>query len=862
MNLALHPAAPSRPAVACLALAILCSPDARADWPMLHANPQHTGLVETTLGQPLRLVWVRHIDGERLATAMEPIVGEGRVFVATHRGGLYALDALSGEAVWRFQTEASFLHSPAYGRGLVVAGSTDGHLYAIDAQTGRPAWSLFLGHGGFSASPVIAEDKVFIGDRLGQLAAASLTSGRLLWKASFGVPIRQTAAFADGRVFVTAEDLQVRCLSAARGTMEWVSPRLSGQTCRDYYPVVVRSGGRTLVVVRTNPVVNMARRITEDRSLLCRNAGIDDSDWRKLEAWTQSDKAQGDPDLWDKEQSAIVKAFQDSPESRSFFVFDAVTGRETAPCPVLWIAGCQGVGVPPVLTPGGQLLVFYRTAYGNWNRGVAPLVALGLLDLSDNRIRPLFHRAGPQPPWNTFWGTADESQNFVMAGSTAVIAHQGTLSRFDLDTGDLSLIGGNRDTFGGFPGLPWARNEWHGPGRGGAAIDGDRIYWLTGSRILCMGPTGAGKQVEDRAIEGGRVATCPGQPVAPLADERVTQLLADSVAELLSKRWAPLFMEPGLAGRDLSFTDSGEVLEALAWAYPHLGPDLQAKSGMWLAEEWKSHPPLADQALYSLDEGSGREYFSVPHALRGAPAGESRPHRFANAYAVWLYADRCGRWDVVMAAWPQLRSLFEDFRKTGWRLEGSKGDLFANRYLASLTAFGRIAEKAGDTRAVEQARGLASLTTDALVAWWQRAAASGTLTAFNGASQLDPFIGKGDAISFRVTPHRHKLALLAGLSPEVAAAVRSRAPEAVEKVWRTIDVLYPTWSLAGEERQVHSGENFIDPPGLSLGCFEAMAWLINASSRDQRLRLDIPFCRADLTYITKLALILEREKAH
>ncbi|HNQ89175.1 MAG TPA: hypothetical protein PKM73_11215 [Verrucomicrobiota bacterium] len=29
-------------------------------------------------------------------------------------------------------------------------------------------------------------------------------------------------------------------------------------------------------------------------------------------------------------------------------------------------------------------------------------------------------------------------------------------------------------------------------------------------------------------------------------------------------------MEPGLAGRDFSFDQSGDVFEALAWSYPHV----------------------------------------------------------------------------------------------------------------------------------------------------------------------------------------------------------------------------------------------------------------------------------------------------
>src|SRR5205807_9377218 len=143
-----------------------------------------------------------------------------------------------------------------------------------------------------------------------------------------------------------------------------------------------------------------------------------------------------------------------NPDAKSFFVLDAMTGKETFTAPVLWIGGCQGVGGPPALTSAGCLLVFYRSAYGNWNQGVAPLVALGSLDLGANEIKPLFHQQGSQPRWNCFWGTADESQSFLAAGETVLIAHQGTLSGFDLRKNELFPIWGERDTYGGFRNPP------------------------------------------------------------------------------------------------------------------------------------------------------------------------------------------------------------------------------------------------------------------------------------------------------------------------------------------------------------------------------------------------------------------------
>lgn len=831
---------------------------ARADWPTLRGDVQRTGFVRAELKAPFRLAWVRHFEGERLGTAMEPIVARDQVFVATHNGNLYALSAQTGKPVWRLHADGAFLQSPAFSEGLVVAACTDGHLYAVEAQSGRLSWTFSGDYGGFSASPMVVGDQVFIGSRAGRFVAVDLKSGRLRWRQSAGAPIRQTAAFADGRVFVTAEDLRVRCFDAASGSLVWTSEQLTGQTARDFYPVVTRMRGHTFVVVRTNPVLNMAQQIARDRNLLGRGVGIDDSGWRKLDAWTRSPQAAGNPDLWGKEQAAIVAYEREHREARTFFVLDAGTGKEALTAPVLWAAGCQGVPAPPDVLPDGRLLTVYRTAYGHWSFGVAPLVALGLLNLSDGHIAPLQFVNGVQPPWNTFWGTADESQNFVVANDLVLVVHQGTLSGFDLTTNRLFPIRGERDTFAGFRNLPWARNEWHGPARGGVAVVGQRVYWLVGSRVLCLAAGEPGTTAEDVSIAADTVPMTRGAKPLVMTRSTIQQALANTVNEVLSRRWAPLFVEPGLAGREFFFDNSGDLFEALALAYPHLPADLKRRVKTRLADEWIQHPPWTNAAWFSLTEGARRELFWVPSEVLTRLGQDKPPHPFGNLYAVWLYAKQCDEESRILRAWPQLKASFDDFLQSGWRLQNSKGDLHANRYLSSLQAFARIAEKAGDETAARSASDQAAATMDELTAWWGRAAEHETLTAFNGSTQLDPFINNGDALFFKIAPHRHKVALWHESTPGIARALRDTVPDAVASVWQTFVALCPTWPLGGEERQVHFGENFVDTPDFAVDAFQTGAGRIDASSAEVASDIDLPFCLADLDYVTKLVVALEK----
>jgi len=770
-----------------LAVVLLVPPAvAGADWPTLRGSNQRTGYVDAEITPPFRLAWCRYFTGERIGSAVEPIVADGKVFIGTHSGNLYALDADTGAPLWRFRANGPIAQAPASADGRVVVADATFSWSILDASNGKSRGGIFGPGGMCAASPVVADGALFTAARSGQLICTNL-QGEHRWSQELPIPVRQTAAAADGRLFVAAEDMRVRGLDLRSGKVLWTSEPLVGQTARDYYPVVAKAGDRTVVTVRTNPVIQMSRLIGMDRALLCRNAGLKDVGWKTVDAWCKSQEALGTPELWEREQQAILKHLGEHREARTFFVLDAETGKLLPRPPVLWIGGCQGVGTPPVVMPDGRLLVYYRTAYGNWTHGVAPLVGLGFLDLDTNRIEPLHHAHGMRPPWNTFWGTADESQNFVVARDTVICVHQGTLSGFDLKTRKLFLIWGNRDTWGGLKNLPWARNEWHGPARGGVAVVGSRIYWQTGSRILCIASGERGEPAEPQAIEGRELETqIPGALPAP-DDGILRQALRPAAKEALGRRWAPLYVEPGLAGRHFLFDDTAELLEALGW----------------------------------------------------------------------LYAERCGEWERVTAAWPHIEACFDDFAKTNWRLDPAKGDLHANRYLASLIAYARIAEKAGDADAARQAKAMADETAEALVTWWQRSAEAAKLPVFSGIGEWDSFIGKGDAIFFKVRGHNSQIALFRDITPEVAALVKAKAPKAVAAVWHTFEALCPTWYLVGEERQVHFGENFVDPPDFALDAFKAYAWLRGASKEELARRVDIPFCKADLAFLTKLAIALD-----
>ena len=58
---------------------------------------------------------------------------------------------------------------------------------------------------------------------------------------------------------------------------------------------------------------------------------------------------------------------------------------------------------------------------------------------------------------------------------------------------------------------------------------------------------------------------------------------------------------------------------------------------------------------------------------------------------------------------------------------------------------------------------------------------------------------------------------------------------------------------------IPGGQNFVDPPDLALDAFKGWAWLRETPRSELAHQVDLPFCRADLYYLTKLALALDSQ---
>jgi len=83
-------------------------------------------------------------------------------YISLQRHTVYALDARSGWAVWRFRTNKAVISSPAVDKGTVFVGSVDNSVYALDKGTGRQVWK-FSTDNQVTSSPAVFENGVYFG---------------------------------------------------------------------------------------------------------------------------------------------------------------------------------------------------------------------------------------------------------------------------------------------------------------------------------------------------------------------------------------------------------------------------------------------------------------------------------------------------------------------------------------------------------------------------------------------------------------------------------------------------------------------------------------------------------------------------
>jgi hypothetical protein len=245
-----------------------------AEWSQHAFNAQRTSYAPQEIPTPWRWSWSWNgpdsqgnpvPDKFTLPRNVQPVTGDGRVYVAAGEHGVYALDQVDrdgdrqADVLWHAEQVGKVNSTAAYDAETqsVFVLSAEGVLYKLAADTGRTRASFTLAEAStLPLPPALHGGAVFVGMGTG-VYAIDKYSLALRWQYTTSSPVHTPPAYSPSadRVIVGTQDLFVYAINNADGTGAWrVKPtvRPAGPPVEYAYgwPVIAEQNGLVLIKVR------------------------------------------------------------------------------------------------------------------------------------------------------------------------------------------------------------------------------------------------------------------------------------------------------------------------------------------------------------------------------------------------------------------------------------------------------------------------------------------------------------------------------------------------------------------------------------------------------------------------------------
>jgi quinohemoprotein ethanol dehydrogenase len=181
---------------------------AGADWLTVGGDANESGYsrldrIDTANVGRLGLAWYLDLPGEGSLEA-SPLEVAGVLYFTGSYAGVYAVDAVSGKLLWKFDPQ-TWKYDPAkmhdmlpinrgvaYADHRILSAALDGRLFALDAKTGKLLWSVQTVDSRsvqtITGAPCVFDGKVIIGNAgadagaRGYVTAYDTATGRQAWR--------------------------------------------------------------------------------------------------------------------------------------------------------------------------------------------------------------------------------------------------------------------------------------------------------------------------------------------------------------------------------------------------------------------------------------------------------------------------------------------------------------------------------------------------------------------------------------------------------------------------------------------------------------------------------------------------------
>ena len=160
---------------------VLQVPRLSTDWPTYMQNYVHHGYSESPAPTDNTILWTAHVTGD-FHEFPTPVVVDGIVYYPSDRGtdSLYALDAATGELIWKYSVGITD-DAVTVDNGFLYTASDS--IFCLDALTGERIWASGEANG-TGSTPVAMEGKVYCGislARLSKISCLAALDGSNIW---------------------------------------------------------------------------------------------------------------------------------------------------------------------------------------------------------------------------------------------------------------------------------------------------------------------------------------------------------------------------------------------------------------------------------------------------------------------------------------------------------------------------------------------------------------------------------------------------------------------------------------------------------------------------------------------------------
>ena len=157
--------------------------DTSKEWAIYRGDRALRGVATARLPAELTRRWSFATDGPIKSS---PVIGQGRVWIGSDDGRIYALDLYDGRKIWSYQTQEPVEAPPTRVGDMIVVGSTDTYLYALDAVTGDLKWKYqtggkIVGAANWAALAKEGRQCILVGSYDNRLHCVEAISGKPLW---------------------------------------------------------------------------------------------------------------------------------------------------------------------------------------------------------------------------------------------------------------------------------------------------------------------------------------------------------------------------------------------------------------------------------------------------------------------------------------------------------------------------------------------------------------------------------------------------------------------------------------------------------------------------------------------------------